>query len=242
MDGVNIWENANWTVQARNIIKALKEFPVNSKIIMILRHSHRNDPTELEKLHELRLTPQGHQVAKIFGQKLPNERAIRLYHSPVGRCQETAEDILTGFKAIGGNGALKGALTPLFFAGTAPKFFLDINVKESPLGFMFRWAVGFYSPDLISPLQNYCQKAAEIIWNGIKDAPERGIDIHITHDVFLIALRFGWFGIPPSEEWVPFLGGIAFTLTENKIKLFVKNQFISMNAPYWWKTEFNCAI
>ncbi len=233
----DIWENAEWTVQARNIVKALKKFPVDSKIILILRHSHRNDPTELVKIHELRLTPQGHQVAKIFGQKLPNERAIRLYHSPVGRCQETAEDILTGFEETGGNGALKGVLTPLFFAGTAPKFFQDINMKNSHLDFMFRWAVGFYSPDLISPLQTYCQNAAVVIWNNINDAPERGIDIHITHDVFLMALRFGWFGIPPNEEWVPFLGGIAFTLTENKIKLFVKDRFISMNAPYWWKNR-----
>jgi len=231
----NIWENAEWTVQARNIVKALSKFPVDSKIILILRHSHRNDPTELVKLHELRLTLQGHQVAKIFGKKLPSERAIRLYHSPVGRCQETAEDILTGFEEVGGNGALNGVITPLFYAGTAPKFFQDINIKNSHLGFMFRWAAGLYSPDLISPLQTYCQNAAEVIWKGNEDAPDRGIDIHITHDVFLMALRFGWFGIPPDVEWVPFLGGIAFNLTDNKIKLFVKDRFISMNAPYWWK-------
>jgi len=52
-----------------------------------------------------------------------------------------------------------------------------------------------------------------------------------------MALRFGWFGIPPDAQWVSFLGGIAFTLTENKIKLFVKDRFISMNVPYWWKNR-----
>jgi len=53
------------------------------------------------------------------------------------------EDILTGFEETGGNGVLNGVLTPLFFAGTAPKFFQDINMKDSPLGFLFHWAVGF---------------------------------------------------------------------------------------------------
>jgi len=237
MEELNIWENAEWTVQARNIIKALKQFPESSKIIMVLRHSHRNDPTELEELHDVRLTPQGHHVAKIFGKKLPSERVIRLYHSPVGRCKETAEDILIGFEEVGGKGVLKGVLTPLFFAGTAPKFFEDIVKEESHLPFLYRWAVGFYSPDRINPLQTYCRNAADVIWRGNKDAPERGIDIHITHDIFLMALRFGWFGIPPDAEWVPFLGGIAFTLTQNKIKLFDKDRFISMNVPYWWKNR-----
>ncbi|GAI89788.1 unnamed protein product, partial [marine sediment metagenome] len=30
---------------------------------------------------------------------------------------------------------------------------------------------------------------------------------------------------------------IAFALTENKIKLFVKDRFISMKVPYWWKNR-----
>lgn len=239
MEGVNIWENAEWTVQARNITKALKEFPENSKIILVLRHSHRNNPTKFETIHELRLTPQGHQIAKIFGQKIPTSRKIRLFHSVVDRCQETAEDILTGFESVGGTGTLNGALTPLFHAGTAPKFFLNLFKNESPLEFMYRWAVGFYSPDKITPFQSYCQNAADVIWKGIDDAQERGIDIHITHDIFLIALRYGWFGLPPEQEWVPFLGGVAFVLSENEIKLFDKDRFRSIPNPHWWKSKIS---
>ncbi|MBY9014180.1 MAG: histidine phosphatase family protein [Candidatus Lokiarchaeota archaeon] len=239
MEGVNIWENASWTVQARNIIKAVKQFPESSKIIVILRHSHRNNPKESEKMHELKLTPQGHQIAKIFGQKLPLSRKIRLFHSVVDRCQETAEDILTGFESVGGKGTLNGALTPLFHAGTAPKFFLNVFKNESPIEFIFRWAVGFYSPDTITPFQSYCQNAAEIIWKRVNDAQESGIDIHITHDIFLIALRYGWFGLPPDQEWIPFLGGVAFVLTENDINLFDKDRFFSIPNPYWWKSKIS---
>ena len=239
MEGINIWENANWTLQARNIIKAVSEFPESSKIILLLRHSHRNNPTESEKMHELKLTPQGHQIANLFGQRLPTSRTIRLYHSVVHRCQETAEDILTGFEGVGGKGTLKGAITPLFHAGTAPKFFLNVFKNESPIEFVYRWAVGFYSPDKITPFQSYSQNAADIIWKGINNAQESGIDIHITHDIFLIALRYGWFGLPPDQDWVPFLGGVAFILTENEINVFDKDRFLSIPNPDWWKNKIS---
>jgi hypothetical protein len=238
MEGDNIWENAEWTVQTRKIVKAVSKFPESSKIILVLRHSHRNNPTETESIHELKLTPEGHEIAKIFGQKLPISRSVRMYYSVVERCKETAEDILEGFKSVGGKGSLNGTLTPLFHAGTAPKFFLNIFKNESPLEFMHRWAVGFYSPDTITPLKAYCQNAAEIIWKGVNNAPKRGIDIHITHDIFLIALRYGWFGLPPDRDWIPFLGGVAFVLNENEINLFDKDRFLSLPNPFWWKNRF----
>ena len=61
-----IWEQADWTVHARSIIDNLHKFPEESKIILILRHSHRNEPKILKKIHKLRLTPQGHAIAKKF--------------------------------------------------------------------------------------------------------------------------------------------------------------------------------
>lgn len=234
MEGVNIWQEADWTIQARKIIEAITEFPEESKIILVLRHSHRNNPTENEKIHELKLTPQGHQIAKIFGQNLPKRRTIRLFHSVVERCIETAEDILTGFESIGGTGTLNGSLTPLFHAGTVPKFFLNVFKNESPVEFIHRWAIGFYSPQVITPFQTYCQNAAEIIWKGVKSAQEKGIDIYITHDIFLLSLRYGWFGIPPDQDWIPFLGGIAFVLNQNEINLFDKDRFLSIPNPDWW--------
>ncbi len=239
MDGEHIWKNADWAVEVRNITEAVEKFPENSKLIIVLRHSHRNNPTKNEKMVDLKLTPQGHQVAKIFGQNLPRSRPIRLFHSVVERCKETAEDILEGFVSVGGKGTINGMLTPLFQAGTAPRFFLNIFRTESPLRFMHRWAVGFYSPETIAPLQSYCQNAADHIWKGIKNAQEGGIDIHITHDIFLIALRYGWFGLPPDRDWIPFLGGVAFVLLENEIKVFNKDRFLSIPYPYWWKNKIS---
>lgn len=235
MDIEELWNNSKWTLQAREILKAIEKFPENSKIILVLRHSHRNEPTAREKMSKLRLTDIGHEAAKRFGEALPLNRSIRLFHSVVWRCQETAEGILEGFRKKSGKGEIKGILKPLFFAGTPPTFFVNTLKEIAPIPFIYRWAAGHFSPESIMPFQQYCENAAKIIWNKLNSTPENSIDIHITHDIFLIALRLGWFELHPKKEWVPFLGGFAFILRNNKITLFDRNKFIEKDTPHWWK-------
>ena len=100
MDVEKIWKESDWLEHARNIIENINKFPAESKIIMVLRHSHRNDPKPSENINKLRLTPQGHAIAKKFGEKLPKNRSINLSHSIIWRCEETAENIHNSFLKI----------------------------------------------------------------------------------------------------------------------------------------------
>jgi len=100
MDIENIWENPNYTAQARQILSAIQNFPETSKIILVVRHSHVK-PKKLKDL-EYKLTEIGREIARRFGERLPTDRPIRLFHSRLHRCQETAEKILAGFKNLGG--------------------------------------------------------------------------------------------------------------------------------------------
>ena len=93
-----IWEENTWTNQARNVIEGLNKFPSRSKIIILMRHSQRYEP-KLVNLNDLKvanmeLTPLGQEIAEKFGERLPIERIIRLFHSLSNRCKETAEKIL----------------------------------------------------------------------------------------------------------------------------------------------------
>ncbi|MFX1502921.1 MAG: hypothetical protein ACFFDH_18320 [Promethearchaeota archaeon] len=232
MDINKIWEEADWTSEARQIIEGLKKFPDNSKILLILRHSQRDEPKELDAIIKLRLTHEGHMIARKFGEELPRNRSIRLFHSVVWRCQETAEDILYGFKNIDGEGEILGSFGPLFNLETTRDFFPNQIKQYSLKQFFFRWIAGLYSPNEITPLQEYCKKAAELFSKKLKEGPDRNIDIHITHDFFLIALRFGWFGIPPNKNWVSYLGGFALSFIEDKILLLNSNELISVDFPY----------
>ena len=238
MDVEKIWNEGEWTRMARDMTRAIQDFPKDSRIILILRHSHRNEPTDSEKLYKLRLTPLGHEIAKKFGNELPPSRSIRIFHSVVWRCQETAEDILEGFEKVSGVGEIKGHLEILYNIGASPNFFDRLFKEEDPFDptrFLHLWAVSYFSPDEIKPFQEYSKKAAEIIWNTLKNAPKNALDIHVSHDLFIIALRYGWFGLPPPTEWIPFLGGFAFSIHNNILNVFDDNQFFKMKAPYWWE-------
>ncbi|MCK4780838.1 MAG: hypothetical protein KAT57_11640, partial [Candidatus Lokiarchaeota archaeon] len=81
----------------------------------------------------------------------------------------------------------------------------------------------------------YSQKAAELMWAKTQDSPESVLDFHVTHDLHLLALRFGWFGIPPDKKWINYLGGFAFSIIDDNILLFDSNKLITVEIPYWWK-------
>ena len=235
MDTEKIWKEGEWTKEARQMIDGLKKFPDNSKIILILRHSHRNEQITLEKGHKTRLTPQGHAIAKKFGENLPSGRSIKVFHSIIWRCEETAKNIHEGFKEIGGTSELKGVLKPLAEIGINDKqFYFNVFNNVRVLDSFYRWVVGFYNPNDWTPFTEYCKSVAHHILEQVKNSPENGLDIFITHDFNVLTLRFGWFALPPIK-WVKFLGGFAFTIEEDKILLLDYGELKPVAIPHWWK-------
>ena len=237
MNAEKIWEQADWVVHARNIIENIDKFPADSRLILILRHSHRNEPAPLENVNKLRLTPQGHVIAKKFGENLPKNRPIRLFHSIIWRCEETAENIHEGFQSIGGKSELKGVLEPLFDIGIQNRDFREHLNYNHFREILFRWSAGFYLPEDWTPFTTYCQQAAHLIWNHGNTQSKRSIDIFVTHDWHTMSLRYGWFGLPPDEQWVRFLGGFAFSFEEDHILLLDHKGFRQVDAPHWWETK-----
>lgn len=237
MNVEKIWKQEEWVVHARNIIENLDKFPLDSRLILILRHSHRNDPKPLENVNKLRLTPKGHAIAKRFGENLPENRPIRLFHSIIWRCEETAENIHAGFQNIGGSSEIKGVLGPLFDIGLQEKTLTEKFKNDHFRKVLFRWSAGFYSEKDWTPFTIYCQQAAQLIWNQEKSAHNNGIDIYVTHDWHVMSFRFGWFGLPPDENWVKYLGGFAFTFENDHILLYDHQGLSSLEFPHWWKPK-----
>jgi hypothetical protein len=235
MDTEKIWKEGEWTSEARQIIDGLKKFPDNSKIILILRHSHRNESKTLEKAQKERLSPQGHLIAKKFGENLPRSRSIKIFYSIIWRCEETANNIHEGFKNFGGTSEVKGELKALQTIGISDKqFFLNEFSNVPILDIFYRWAVGFYNPNVWTPFIEYCQSTAHTILNQVKSSSENELNIFVTHDFNILALRFGWFALLPIK-WVKFLGGFAFTIEEDQILLLDNGELKPVAIPHWWK-------
>jgi len=189
----------------------------------------------LEKAQKVRLTPLGHEIAKKFGESLPSNRPINIFHSIIWRCEETAINIHEGFKKIGGRSEIKGVLLPLQSVGiTERDFFLD-EFKNVPFfDIFYRWVVGFYTPDIWTPFMEYCQSTAHLFLDKVKTSPENGLNIFVTHDMNIMALRFGWFGLRP-EKWVKFLSGFAYTIEADQTLLLDYGELKPVATPHWWK-------
>jgi len=228
------WTKSDWTQEAINLIEGLKDFSDKSNLIMFLRHSHREPILNVEEMTNLGLTELGKGVAKIFGKNLPKNRTIRLYHSAIARCHETAECILEGFQEVGGKGTLMGPLKPLFQVQGDPEYIVQ-QIFENPDGQLInRWAAGHFPPVKIQPLNIYSHKTAKKVFNIAKKAPNDNMVICVTHDLQIMALRFSWFGLQPCDYWVSYLRG--FIISKGQIKTLFHNngKLHKVKTPFWW--------
>jgi len=103
------------------------------------------------------------------------------------------------------------------------------------INFVQNWIKDVFPRDKAQLISTYSMKSAKIIWNLSHEAPKNGIDIHVTHEIPIMALRFGWFSLLPDKKWVNFLGGIAFTFQNGRILLFDIDDFLTVEVPQWWK-------
>ena len=185
----------------------------------------------------MELTPLGEEYAKNFGENLPIEREIRLFHSPRNRCKVTAEKINQGFTEVNGKGNLIGECNALYGIGINSQSYLDEFNRYKDYQVILRYLAGVYSPELWPPAQPFYERSGELIWSQIESISEGGINIFITHDFHTMTFRFGWFGIPPDELWVDYMGGFAFSIIEDHILLLNSGKFIKLGTPYWWKNK-----
>ncbi len=236
-----IWKENAWTKQASKIIEGLGKFPAHSKIIIIMRHSQRYEPKLVNendlKGASMELTPLGQEFAKKFGELLPIDRPVRIFHSPRNRCKVTAEKIYQGFTEVNGKGIFMGECKSLYGIGINGQSYLDEFNKYKNYQVILRYLDGVYSPDLWPPVQPFYQKSGQQIWTQIESISEGGINIYVTHDFHTMIFRFGWFGLPPDERWIDYLGGFAFSIMEDHLLLLDYGKLIKVGIPYWWKNK-----
>ncbi|MHA1294161.1 MAG: histidine phosphatase family protein [Promethearchaeota archaeon] len=215
-DYQTIWREADWCFQARTIIQGLNQFPQNVKIVLFIRHSQRKESNNAKELENLGLTRVGCEIAKIFGASLPKERKLRLFHSPSPRCIETAVKIQEGFQKIGGKSENLGANSPLNEVQSSSRFITSQALINPCFKFIEHWQGNYYSNRDIKPFLEYCINAYEKILENLNTAEEGGLDVHVTHDLFIIALRKGFFNINYNLNWISYLGGFAISLDKDQ--------------------------
>ena len=207
----NIWNNAEWTSQARSMIQGLNRFSQDSKIFLFIRHSHRKESFDANELEKLSLTELGFEVAKKFGSYLPKNRALKILYSHSPRCKETAEKIIEGFHEIGGQYNILGTNSPVNYTKSSNNFITLQSLKYGEIEFIQRWHNNKFSKNDIIPFYDYCTDAFKFAKKILEKTQGNEIITHVTHDIFIMALRYGWFESPIKYNWPSYLGGFAIS-------------------------------
>ncbi|MHA2112159.1 MAG: histidine phosphatase family protein [Candidatus Hodarchaeales archaeon] len=231
--GPNLLRDLEWAKEANILLNKIKGIPQDYSMMVVLRHSHRNEFSSFTETHKALLTNEGRKVAYEFGRNLPINRSYRLFHSIHPRCVETAEYIQKGLKENEVQVETLGSLEILWgMAGDYPAI-VKLGLKDGQ-HIVTKWAAGHYPTAIIEPFNSYIQRSANVLWSYHKEAPPSGIDIFITHDFHIMSLQFGWAGMQIYNGWVNFLGGFMVILTSDNFILINKDTRLEIQYPYWW--------
>ncbi|MGA1840888.1 MAG: PEP-utilizing enzyme [bacterium] len=194
---------------------------------LLIRHSERCEPGKDNNYYNIPLTQNGRKMAKDFGKSLPIDRNFRIYYSPPPRCKETAEQIKDGLLSSGGS---VSETSQQDFLGTnfinSHQKMVSLIEKIGISAFSRKWISRNIEPEIISdPFMVISQ-----IFNGLINAFENKghtgneIDIHITHDWNLLAVRDIFLDLKHEVLGRPdYLDGLLFSYNNEKISLKYKN-------------------
>ena len=79
-----------------DVIKMIGTFAPEGRSAVMLRHAARFPIVDMTRPELAELTPEGSATAEAMGEQLRGHDGVRLFHSPVKRCQQTAECLARG--------------------------------------------------------------------------------------------------------------------------------------------------
>ena len=190
-------------------------------VALLIRHAHRHPIPQGAVEHEgVPLTLTGRRQAFAFGARLPPSYALRLFHSPVHRCRETAEHILKGFQTIGGSGNIMGAQDFLRINLVDQRTMVRILDELGHHQFGYQWLRGAFDEAVIDDPRKVASTTIHGILAWMEAGSVKRLDVHVTHDLNLLAVQDVI--APVANErfaWPAYLSGILVTQTDGHVTL-----------------------
>lgn len=192
-----------------NILDSLKTLGARERAAVYMRHAERPDFTDPRNTNSVSITERGRDEARRLGTRLAPYGHIRVLHSPILRCGQTARAITQGATEHGATVELVGT-EPLIGA----TFLQQIDEAEKliwELGreFARRWFDGAYPADIVLPQREVVETQLGVVGRAL-DELDHGLVLLVTHDWLITALRDHCFGVRYEEVgWPGFLEGVV---------------------------------
>jgi hypothetical protein len=235
----DVLDEVEWSGPALSLASLSHELEPGLPAVMHVRHSERPEIRSGADLG-VALTERGKEAAYAFGARLTGDRVYRIYHSISDRARETAEGIAAGLGSLDVEALIVGAV-PFKVNMDVERFseylFRDIQVHggHDARPFFLSMVSGHYPPWEIEPWVLLPQRAAAYMVGNLKNAEPNGMDVYVSHDMWVAGFLFYWCGIMPDTDWVEFLDGFIVQLGEERMHVYTKDRRLDVYYPYWWK-------
>lgn len=217
------------------LLATLRSLPADAPAAAFLRHAERfpivdaSDPTLAE------ITPAGAAAAEAFGRQIEGFGCIRVFHSPIKRCRQTAECIARGIATTG---------VAVEIAGADPTLGVDyiLDLKEAGRltvlhgnHFVRLWFSGQVEPTVIRAAAPIAARKLEFLTRRLQEPCSQGrrLDLHVSHDWNIIVLRELMLRVRHEEAgWLDFLDGVAFSPSDAGLRVAYRDHVVTRPLPW----------
>lgn len=190
-------------------------------LIVLLRHSVRVPITGfgLSEALQAPLTDEGRELARELGRRFPGDRSLRIFFSPVPRCEDTASCIAAGATEQGVQVTTAGSRSYLGASFVRDSEQVVSGFKSRGLkGFLRAWCDGVYDEAVIDPPARASGDLLRKLVSERGEGDEQTIDLHVTHDLTLVVLLAQMLDVTAADfGWPRFLEGVLLSLRPDGI-------------------------
>ena len=196
-----------------DLLTTLHRGPLLAPAVGLMRHAARGPVTDLRTSPDVLLTAEGEAAARLLGARLPLARAVRLLHSPIERCAQTARCLAAGFGQAGGRAEVVGPLESL----GAPYIVDFERLVEAagvydPAAFVRAWFDGTLAPGIVHEADEAARALLRVVRGELERTPPGHLTLLVSHDWNVMLLRERYLGVRHDDAgWLAYLDGVVLT-------------------------------
>lgn len=221
------------------LLETIHSLPTPTHAAAFLRHAERF-PILVASDHTLaELTPDGHAAAEAFGTKIAGFDRVRIFHSPVKRCRQTAEGIARGLSTTGRVVEIVGAADALGVDYIVDPTETARLATQHGEHFIRLWFSGVVGPAVIRAAEQIAARKVAYMIERLHEpcAHGRRLDLHVSHDWNILTLRELLCGVRHEEAgWLNFLDGVAFAAEVGGLRAVYRECVVTRPLPWSFPT------
>lgn len=218
MNSNDSWTSLEWLSDARSLLEWTAHLGTQPTTLLV-RHSERIVDLSPSDTLKAELTPAGHEMAIEFGRRLPKGKKVTLLHSPNIRTTQTAERMAEGIADSGGTVSSVVSMDVLWGPESDYFQFASLLKKHGFPEIYRRWINGEIPPSVFEPIDQFVERFASCTITRLENAEPNTIEVIVTHDLVIDIAQRKFLAISTDADSfdIPFLGGVGFTKTDDKI-------------------------